>query len=80
MRILFAQAYGSDMYGGDTYTCGTNCETVTPPAPETGAPNTGLLAAGPVPLIAVGIAVAVIIAAAVVIVKTALNRRKKEGK
>lgn len=44
--LLFAQAYGSDTYGGQTYSCTAgvaNCSPNSGGTTQEGAPNTGFL-------------------------------------
>lgn len=69
----FAQAYGSDAYGGSTYQCsGENCQTTQ----EVGAPSTGFFNSGPEILVPVILGASVIVAAAVVFIGK-LTRRQK---
>lgn len=71
----FAQAYGSDTYGGSTYQCtGEDCQTQT--TTEVGAPSTGFLNSGPEIMVPVILGASVLIAATVVAIKK-LSRRQE---
>lgn len=80
---FFAQAYGTDSYGQQAYSCadGNGCTTIVNPTTEA-APNTGFLGLTPdaaVASIGGALLVAIAIAGAVyIIVSRARSRKKKE--
>lgn len=70
----FAQAYGSDVYGGNTYQSTGEVQQTE----EVGAPSTGFFSSGPEILVPTIIGASVLVAVLVVAIKKLVRRPKEQ--